>query len=166
MIVAEASYEASDPTVDSQIVTLKGSGADTFGNITTPKFAAMAIRKAYDIGWKPLQFLNNVSASVGAVLTPAGLDKSVGLITAGFLKDPNDPQSKDDPAMKEWLAFMGKYYPDGSLTDAFNVFGPLVAQTFVQVLKQCGDDLTRENVMKQAASLKNLELPLLLPGIK
>ena len=166
LIVAEVSYEVTDPTVDSQIVTLKGSGADSFLNITTPKFAAQAIRKAYDIDWKPLHFLNNVSGSVGAVLTPAGLEKSVGLITTAYIKDPTDPQWKDDAAMKDWSAFMKKYYPDGNVADAANAYGYSAAQLLVQVLKQCGDDLTRENVMKQAASLKDVSLPLLLPGIK
>ena len=166
LIVSEVSYEVTDPTVDSQIVTLKGSGADTFVNITTPKFAAQAIRKAYDIDWKPLQLLNNVSASVGSVLTPAGLDKSVGLITTAYIKDPTDPQWKDDAGMKNWYAFMNKYYPDGNVADGSNAYGYTAAQLLVQVLKQCGDDLTRENVMKQAASLKDVALPLFLPGIK
>jgi ABC-type branched-subunit amino acid transport system substrate-binding protein len=142
MIVAEQSYEVTDPTIDSQIVSLKGSGADVFFNVTTPKFAAQAIRKASDIGWKPLQLLNYVSSSVGSVLTPAGLDKSVGLITAGYLKDPVDPQWKDDPGMKEYLAWLKKYYPEGDPKDGFNVTGYLVAQGVVLVLKQCGDDLT------------------------
>ena len=165
MIVAEATYEVTDPTVDSQILTLKGSGADTFVNITTPKFGAQAVRKAYDSGWKPLHIINNVAASVGAVLTPAGLDKAEGLITIEYYKDPTDPQWKDDPAMKEWVAFLAKYYPDGNLKDASNTYGYLAAQIMVQVLKQCGDDLTRENVMKQAANLKDLKLPMMLPGI-
>ena len=166
MIVSEVSYETSDPTVDSQIVTLKGSGADTFVNVTTPKFAAQAIRKAYDIGWKPVQYLNTVSASVGAVLTPAGLEKSVGLISVAYIKDATDKQWDNDPAMKEFLAFMQKYYPDGNVADGSNPYGYSAAQTLVQVLKQCGDNLTRENVMKQAANLKDLQLPLALPGIK
>ncbi|BBK31085.1 amino acid/amide ABC transporter substrate-binding protein (HAAT family) [Stella humosa] len=165
MIVAEASYEVTDPTVDSQMVTLKASGADIFFNITTPKFAAQAIRKAFDIEWKALHFLNNVSNSVGSVLTPAGLDKSVDIVSSYYLKDPTDPQWADDAGYKEWLAWMKKYNPDGNLADTFNVYGYSVAQTLVQVLKQCGDDLTRENVMKQAASLKNLGQPMLLPGI-
>jgi branched-chain amino acid transport system substrate-binding protein len=166
MIVSEVSYEVSDPTVDSQIVTLKGSGADTFINITTPKFAAQSIRKAYDIDWKPLQFLNNVSQSVGAVLTPAGLEKSVGIVTGLYIKDPTDPQWQNDAGMKDWFAFMKKYYPDGGLTDSANAYGYTAAQLLVQVLKQCGDDLSRENVMKQATSLKNVSLPLFLPGLK
>ncbi len=165
MIVAEQTYETTDPTIDSQILSLQASGADTFIDITTPKFGAQAVRKAFDSGWKPLHFLNNVAASVGTVLTPAGLEKSNGLITVEYYKDPTDPAWKDDPAMKEWFAFMAKYYPDGNVRDASNVFGVLAAQTMVQVLKQCGNDLTRENVMKQAANLKDLKLPLLLPGI-
>jgi ABC-type branched-subunit amino acid transport system substrate-binding protein len=164
MIIAEASYEVTDPTVDSQIVSLKGSGADVFFNVTTPKFAAQAVRKAYDIDWHPLEILNNVSISIGAVLEPAGLDKSTGLLSAQYYKDPADPATAQEPAMLEWDAFMKKYYPDGSTADAFNVYGYLAAQTMVQVLKQCGNDLTRENVMRQAANL-NLALPLLQPGI-
>jgi branched-chain amino acid transport system substrate-binding protein len=166
MIVAEVSYEVTDPTVDSQIVQLQGSGADVFVNITTPKFAAQAIRKAFDIGWKPLHYLNNVSTQVGSVLTPAGLDKSVGLISTAYIKDPVDPQWANDAAIVEWQGFMKKYYPDGSLIDNSNVYGYAVAQTLVQVLKQCGDNLTRENVMKQAASLKDFAPNTLLPGIK
>ena len=165
MIVKEATYEVSDPTVDSQIITLQASGADTFINITTPKFGAQAIRKAYDSGWKPLHIVNNVAASIGSVLTPAGLDKSVGLMTLQYYKDPNDPQWKNDAAMLEWRAFMARYYREGDPKDASNMYGYLTAQTMVQILKQCGNDLTRENVMKQAANLKNLKLPLLLPGM-
>ncbi len=165
MIVAEATYEVADPTVDSQILTLKASGADTFINITTPKFAAQAVRKVFDSGWKPLHLLNNVGASVGSVLTPAGLDKSVGLVTVQYYKDANDPQWKDDPAMLEWRAFMARYYREGNVADASNVYGYLAAQAMVQVLKQCGNDLTRENVMRQAASLKNAKFAMLLPGI-
>jgi len=166
MIVAEVSYEVSEPTVDSQIVQLHGSGADVFVNITTPKFAAQAIRKAFDIGWKPVHYLNNVSVGVGSVLTPAGLDKSVGLISTAYLKDPVDTQWATDKAIVDWTAFMKKYYPDGSLIDNTNVYGYTVAQTLVQVLKQCGDNLTRENVMKQAASLKDFAPDTMLPGIK
>jgi branched-chain amino acid transport system substrate-binding protein len=166
LIVAEVSYEVTDPTVDSQIVQLQSSGANVFFNITTPKFAAQAIRKAYDIGWKPVQYLNNVSVSVASVLTPAGLEKSVGIISSAYLKDPTDEQWQNDPAIKEWTAFMKKYYPDGSLVDVNNVYGYTVAQTMVEVLKHCGDNLTRENVMKQAASLKGFSPPLMLPGVK
>ena len=165
MIVAKASYETSEPTVDSQIVQLQSSGANVFFNINTPKFAAQAIRKAYDIGWHPVQYLNNVSASIGSVLTPAGLDKSKGVITMQYLKDSLDPTWKDDKGIKDWYAFMAKYYPEGNVKDGSNVVGYGVAQTLVQVLKQCGDNLTRENVMKQAANLKNFRTEVLLPGI-
>jgi len=166
MIVKEVSYEVADPTVDSQMVQLQASGADTFFNITTPKFAAQAIRKAYDTGWKPVHYLNNVSASPGSVLVPAGLEKSVGLISTQYLKDPTDAAWANDPAILEWTAFMKKYYPEGNLIDASNFFGWAVAQNMVQVLKQCGDNLTRENVMKQAANLKDFVLSAALPGIK
>jgi branched-chain amino acid transport system substrate-binding protein len=166
LIVFEQTYEVSDPTVDSQIVNLKNSGADVFLNITTPRFAAQAIKKAYEIGWKPVHFINQVSNSPAAVLEPAGLEASKGLLSLFYQKDPDDPQWKDDPAMKVWLDWMKKYYPEGNVHDLYNVFGYNVAQTMVQVLKQCGDDLTRENVMKQAANLKNFELPMLMPGIK
>ena len=165
MIVAEATYEVTDPTVDSQILTLKASGADTFINITTPKFAAQSVRKVYDSGWKPLHLLNNVGASTGSVLVPAGLEKAVGLITVAYYKDPNDAKWKADPAVMEWRAFMAKYYPEGDTKDASNVFGFIAAQAMVQILKQCGNDLTRENVMKQAASIKDFKMPLLLPGM-
>jgi len=166
LIVAEASYEVTDTTIDSQIVSLQASGADTFVNITTPKFAAQAIRKVNDIGWKPLHIINNVSASVGSVLTPAGLDKSTGLITAWFYKDPVDPQWKNDAAMKEYLAWLKKYYPEGNPADIFNLVGYVQAQVLVQLLKQCGDNLTRESVMKQVTSIKDLQPGLLLPGVK
>src|SRR6266849_6192956 len=163
-IISEQPYETTDPTVDSQMINLKASGADVFFNVTTPKFAAQAIKKAAEIEWKPVHLLNNVSNSLGSVLKPAGLDNSKGILTTDYLKDPTDPTWKDDPAYREWLAFMDKYYPDGDKTSTFTVYGYLVAQTLVAVLKQSGDNLTRENVMKQAASLKNLELDMLLPG--
>jgi ABC-type branched-subunit amino acid transport system substrate-binding protein len=166
MIVATASYEVTDPTVDSQIVSLQASGADTFFNFSTPKFAAQAIRKAYDIGWRPLEFVPYPASSVGAVLTPAGPEKAVGIITGGFVKDPADPRWKSDPAFQEWLAWMKKYYPEGDVTDQLNVWGYLTAQVMVRILTQCGDDLTRENLMRQATGVKNLELPMYLPGIK
>lgn len=166
MIVAEAPYEVSEPTVDSQMVRLKASGADVFFNVATPKFAAQAIRKAAEMGWKPVHLLNNVSISVGAVLKPAGLENAVGILTAGYQKDQTDPQWKDDPGFKRWSAFMDKYYPDGDKTSSFTGYAYSVAQTLVHVLKQCGDDLTRDNVMRQAASLKGLELEMLQPGIK
>ncbi len=165
MIVAEVSYEVSDPTVDSQIVQLQASGANVFFNVGTPKFAAQAIRKAYDIGWKPVQYLNNVSTSIGAVLTPAGLEKSVGIITTAYLKDYSDAQWANDPAVKRWESFMKKYYPAGDLNDVSNMYGYTVARTLEQVLKQCGDNLTRESVMKQAASMKGQYIDTLLPGI-
>jgi branched-chain amino acid transport system substrate-binding protein len=166
MIVKEVTYEVTDPTVDSQIVQLQSSGADTFINITTPKFAAMAIRKAYDSGWKPVHYVNNVGAAYGSVLVPAGLEKSVGVMSTRYLKDPTDKAFANDPAVLEWTAFMKKYYPDGNLVDQNPFYGWAVAQTMVQVLKQCGDNLTRENVMKQAASLKDFVLSGALPGIK
>ncbi len=166
LIVAEASYEVTDPTVDSQIVALKASGAGVLFNITTPKFAAQAIRKVHDIGWRPLHFLNNVSSSVASVLQPAGLDKSVGLISVAYFKDPTDPAWKDDKAVQDYFAFMKKYYPEGNAADGLNAYGYAVAQTLVQALKQCGDDLTRENIMRQAASIKDLDVPMLLPGIR
>jgi len=165
MIVAEVSYEVADPTVDSQIVQLQASGADVFFNITTPKFAAQAIRKAYDIGWKPLHFLNNVSTQVGSVLKPAGLEKSVGLISTAYIKDPTDKQWENDAAIEKWRAFMKKYYPEGSLIDNSNVYGYTVAVTLHQVLRQCGDNLTRDNVMRQAANMKGFAIDTLLPGV-
>ena len=166
MIVSEVSYEITDSTVDSQIVTLKGSGANTLLNFSTPKAAAQAIRKVYDLGWKPLHLLSNVGSSVASVLKPAGLEKSVGLLTAAFLKDPTDKQWLNDSAYREWMAWMKQYYPEGDTTDLYNVYGYGLAQTLVHVLKQSGDDLTRDNIMRQAATLKNLALPMALPGVK
>ena len=164
MIVSKLTYEVTDPTVDSQMVSLKASGADTFFNITTPKFAAQAIKKAAELGWKPVHYLNSVSSSVGSVLTPAGLEASVGIFTAGYIKDPTDPQFQKGKEWDDWVAYMKKYHPTGAMNDNFNVYGYTVAQLMVQVLKQAGDDLTRANVMKQAASL-DLTLPMLLPGV-
>jgi branched-chain amino acid transport system substrate-binding protein len=164
-IVAEVPYETTDPTVDSQVINLKASGADVFFNVGTPKFAAQAIKKVAELGWKPVHLLNNVSVSVGAVLKPAGFDNAKGVLSTAYLKDPTDPTWKDDAAYKEWLAFMDKYHPDGDKTSNLTVYGYLAAQTLVAVLKQSGDNLTRENVMKQAASLKNLKLEMLLPGV-
>ena len=166
MIVSELPYEPADPTVDSQIINLKASGADIFFNATTPKFAAQAIKKMAEIGWKPMHLLNNVSVSVGSVMKPAGFAASQDILSTGYLKDPTDQTWKDDAAMKEWTAFMDKYYPDGDKTSNFTVYGYAVAKTLEQALKQCGDNLTRENVMKQAANLKNFEIGVLLPGIK
>ena len=166
MIVSELPYEVADPTVDSQIVTLKSKGADVFFNVTTPKFAAQAIRKSAEIGWKPVHLLNNVSNSVGSVLKPAGLEASKDILSTGYIKDWTDPTWKNDAAMKEWEAFMTKYFPDGDKTSTFTVYGYAVAQSLVQVLKQAGNELTRENVMKQAANLKAVDIGVLLPGIK
>ncbi|MBR1214775.1 ABC transporter substrate-binding protein [Bradyrhizobium sp. JYMT SZCCT0180] len=166
MIVIEESYEVSEPTIDSHIVKMKATGADVFINITTPKFAAQAIKKNAEIGWKPLHFLNNVSASIGSVIKPAGMENAQDIISSQYLKDPTDAQWKDDPGMKAWNAFLDKYYPEANRADASVIFGYTVAQGLVHVLKACGDDLTRENVMKQAANIKNLELEGLLPGIK
>ncbi len=166
MIISEQPYEVADPTVDSQVINLKSSGADVFVNITTPKFAAQSIKKMAEIGWKPVHFLNQVSQSTGAVLKPAGVQNAIGALTTGYIKDLTDPQWKDDKGFKDFIAFMDKYYPDGDKTSSFTSYGYTVAQTMVQVLKQAGDNLTRENIMKQAANLKDLELPMLLPGIK
>ncbi|QAU44909.1 ABC transporter substrate-binding protein [Bradyrhizobium guangzhouense] len=166
MIVAEESYETSEPTIDSHIVRLKSTGADVFMNITTPKFAAQAIKKNAEIGWKPLHFLNNVSASVGSVMKPAGFENGQDIISADYLKDVSDPEWKNDAGMKEFLAFMDKYFPDGDKLDKGTIVGFAVAQTLVHVLKNCGDDLTRENIMKQAASMKDYRTEALLPGIK
>ena len=164
MIVSKVSYEVTDPTVDSQMVSLKASGADTFFNITTPKFAAQSIKKAAEIGWKPVHYLNSVSSGVGSVLTPAGLDNALGVMTAGYIKDPTDPQFQKGKEYDDWVAWMKKYHPSGDLKDNLNVYGYTVAQTLVQVLQQAGDNLTRDNVMKQAASL-DMTLPMLLPGV-
>jgi branched-chain amino acid transport system substrate-binding protein len=166
LIVAEQSYEVTDPTIDSQIVTLKGSGADVLVNFSTPKFAAQSIRKLAEIGWKAEHYLTNVSGSIGSVLTPAGLDNSVGLISTAYLKDSSDKAWDNDEGMKNWREFMKKYLPEANPLDGNNVYGYTAAQTLVQVLRQCGDLLTRENVIKQAASIKDLQLPLALPGVK
>jgi branched-chain amino acid transport system substrate-binding protein len=166
MIVKEVSYEVTDPTVDSQVIALQGSGATVFLNASTPKFAAMAIRTSADIGWKPLQFVAFVSSSIGSVLTPAGLDKSTGLMSIQFLKDYNDPKWSNDPGMMEYVAFLKKYMPEGDPKDFLIAYGYAMVQTTAHVLEQCGDNLTRENVMKQAASIRDFAPPLLLPGIK
>src|SRR5829696_8487893 len=166
MIVIEESYEVSQPTIDSHIVKMKSSGADVFFNITTPKFAAQAIKKNMEVGWKPLHFLNNVSASIGSVIKPAGFENSQGIISSNYLKDPTDKQWKDDAGMKAWNEFLDKYYPEANRSDIFVMYAYTVAQGLEHVLKASGDNLTRENVMKQAASIKNLELGGLLPGIK
>ncbi|MGB3043011.1 MAG: ABC transporter substrate-binding protein [Xanthobacteraceae bacterium] len=164
-IVSELSYDTTEPTVDSEMISLQASGADVFFDITTPKFAAQAIKKAAELNWHPLHLLNNVSASVGAVMKPAGFDHAKGILSTAYLKDPTDPQWTNDPAYKRWLAFMEKYYPDGDRTSAFTVYGYAVAETMAHVLRACGNDLSRANIMKQAASLHDLKLGLLLPGI-
>jgi branched-chain amino acid transport system substrate-binding protein len=166
MIVAEESYETSEPTIDSHIVKLKSTNADVFINVASPKFAAQAIKKMAEVGWKPMHFLNNVSASIGGVITPAGPENAQGIISSAYLKDPTDPQWKDDPGMKAWNEFLDKYFPEANRTDASVIYGYTVSQTLVHVLKQCGDDLSHENVMKHAAGIKDLELGGLLPGVK
>ena len=166
MIVAEESYETTEPSVDNHMVKLKSTNADIFVNITTPKFAAQAIKKMAEIQWKPLHFLNNVSASVGSVIKPAGYENSQDIISAAYLKDASDKQWDNDPGMKEFYAFLEKDFPEGNKLDGSVVVGYGVAQTLVKVLQMCGDNLTRENVMKQAASLKDFRTEVLLPGIK
>ena len=166
MIIAEESYETTEPTIDSHVVTLKSSGADVFYNVTTPKFAAQAIKKLAEVEWKPLHFLNNVSASIGSVIQPAGFDASQNIISSAYLKDTSDPQWKNDAGMKAFDEFLTKYFPEGNRVDASVMYGYTVAQGLVYVLKNCGDNLTRENIMKQAASINGLELGGLLPGIK
>jgi len=165
MIVATQSYETTDPTVDSQIVALQSSGADLLFTVAIPKFAAQAIRKVYDIGWKPTHFLNSVGNGVGTTMKSAGMEKGIGIISATYLKDPTDPQWQDTPEYKEWLAFMNDHNLSASIADAQSVVGYSYAQTMVAVLKACGDNLTRENIMKQAASIHDLKLPMLLPGV-
>jgi branched-chain amino acid transport system substrate-binding protein len=166
MIVAEASYEVTDPTIDSQVLKIKDAGADLFFSASTPKQAAQAIKKIAEVGWHPVQIVDINATSVGAVLQPAGLEASKGLISTNYGKDPSDPQWKDDPGIKHYFDFMTKYYPDGDKNSNFNTYGYSTAQLMVHVLKQCGDDLTRENVLKQATNLKNVELDLSLPGMK
>ena len=165
LIISEVSYETSQPTVDSQIVQIKGANPDIFINIATPKFAAQAIKKIGEMGWKPIHFLTNVSVSVGGVMKPAGYEASQNILSAAYLKDPKDKQWDNDAAMKEWRAFMTKYYPEGDQDDGSTVFGYGVAKGLVQVLTQCKDELTRANVMKQAANL-NFEIGVYLPGTK
>jgi ABC-type branched-subunit amino acid transport system substrate-binding protein len=166
MIVAKAAYEVSDPAVDSQILKLRDAGATLLFSASTPKQAAQAIRKTFEIGWKPVHILDINATSVGAVMQPAGLEASKGIISTNYGKDPLDPQWKDDPGMKKYFAFMAKYYPEGDKDSNFNSYGYSTAQLLVQVLKLCGDDLTRANVMKQATNLKDVSLDLLLPGIR
>jgi ABC-type branched-subunit amino acid transport system substrate-binding protein len=165
MIVGEDAYDVFETTIDSHVVKMKSLGADVFVDITTAKFAAQAIRKMAEIGWKPLHFLNGVSTSIGAVIQPAGFENAQGIISVAFLMDPLDPQWKDDPGMKAFDEFLAKDFPAGNRADSLVVTGYNMAQTLVQVLKQCGDNLTRENVMKQAANLKDFRTTNLLPGI-
>jgi len=165
MIVAEASYEVADPTIDSQILKIKDAGADLFFSATTPKQAAQAIKKIHELGWKPVHILDINATSVGAVMKPAGLEASKGVISVNYGKDPLDPTWKDDAGMKKYFEFMAKYYPDGDKDSSFNSYGYMTSQLMIHVLKACGDNLTRENVLKQATSLKNVQLDLLLPGI-
>ena len=166
MVIKEVSYEMSEPTVESQIITLQGSGADVFVFAATPKAAAQAIRKAYDIGWTPVRYMSYVSQSIVSVMKPAGAEKSRGVVTATFIKDPTDSRWMNDPGMKEWRAFCAKYLTPTDFIDGNSVSGFTVAAVLVQVLKQCGNDLSRDNIMRQAANLKDLELPMLLPGIR
>jgi branched-chain amino acid transport system substrate-binding protein len=166
MIVAEESYETSEPTIDTHIVKLKSTNADVFMNIASPKFAAQAIKKMAEVGWKPMHFLNNVSGSIGGVITPAGPENAQDIISSAYLKDPTDPQWKNDKGMKAWNEFLDKYYPEANRTDASVMYAYTVAQGLVHVLKACGDDLTRANIMKQAASLKNFSTDMMLPGIE
>ena len=165
-IVADATYEVTDPTVDSQILQLKNSGANVFYNVTTPKFAAQAIKKSAEIGWKPVQYIVNVSASIGAAIKPAGFENAQGIITAQYLKDITDPSWADSPDYKEWKIWMEKHNSSANLMESANASGYASAFTATQVLRQCGNDLTRENVMRQAANLHDLEIPMLLPGIR
>src|SRR6516164_2246325 len=165
MIVAEASYEVSDPTIDSQILKIKDAGADLFFSASTPKQAAQAIKKIAELGWHPVHILDINATSVGAVMKPAGLDASKGVISVNYGKDPLDPTWKDDPGMKKYFEFMAKYYPDGDKDSSFNTYGYSTTQLLIHVLKECGDNLTRENVMKQATNLKNVQLDLALPGM-
>jgi branched-chain amino acid transport system substrate-binding protein len=165
MIVAETSYELTDPTIDSQIVQMKTVGADLVFDASTPKFAAQAIKKIADLGWKPVHILDINATSVGAVMKPAGLENSRDVISVNYSKDPLDPTWKDDPGMKRYFAFMAKYYPEGDKDSSFNSYGYMTTQLLIEVLARCGDDLTRDNVMKQASSLKNVQNDIFLPGI-
>jgi ABC-type branched-subunit amino acid transport system substrate-binding protein len=164
-VAKEVTYEVTDPTIDSQIVSLAASGADVFVNISIPKFAAQAIKKMYDIDWKPAHLLNDVAASIGATYKPAGLDKSKGIISVDFYKDPNDPEWKNDSETNAWRAWMDKYYPGGDKNNKFNAYGYAVCHTMIEVLKNAGNDLSRKNIMKQAASLHKVAIPMLLPGM-
>jgi branched-chain amino acid transport system substrate-binding protein len=165
MIVADTTFDLSDKSIDAQIDLLQSSGAEIFIFNGAPAVAALALRRMADIDWHPVFLLDNASASIANALRPAGLQNAIGVVSTAFLKDPGDPAWKDDPAMKDWSAFMDKYYPDGDRADSNTVFGYAIAETLSQVLKQCGDDLSRENIMRQAASLKNYQNPVALPGV-
>jgi branched-chain amino acid transport system substrate-binding protein len=165
MIVAEVPYEVTDPTINSQIVRLQAAGADLLYDITTPKFATQSIKKIAEMGWKPIHILTINSTSIGGVLAPAGLENAKGIVSVNYGKDPADPTWSDDPGMKKWRAFMDKYYPDGDKNSSFNTYGYGTAQLMAGVLEMCGDELTRENVMKQATNLKNVVGDLTLPGM-
>jgi branched-chain amino acid transport system substrate-binding protein len=166
LVVAEATYDPPDPTIDSQILSLYASGADILVNVSTAKFAAMAIRKVYEIGWRPLHLLTSASSSIAAVIKPAGFERANGIISTSYLKDPSDPQWQDDVGVKEWRAWMAKYNSHSNRDDFSNVGGYSSAQTLVEVLRRCGDDLSRSNVMRTATNLQHLKLPMLLPGIE
>jgi branched-chain amino acid transport system substrate-binding protein len=165
MIVAEASYETTDPTIDSQVILLKESGADTFLDFSLAKFTSLTIRRVNELGWRPQHFIPSVSNGIGAVLAPAGIERSVGIYSSHVLKTASDPQWADDPGFKEWLGFMGKYLPGADINDAYYVAGYNTAQLTTQVLKQSDDHLTRENLMRQATNLKNFQPSMVLPGI-
>src|SRR6201994_1280993 len=165
-LVTAATYEIQDPTIDSQIVKLKASGADVFVIAATPKFAAQSIRKAFEIGWRPMTFLSNVAVWVSTVMEPAGLEAGTGILSTAYVKDPDDPAWKDDAGVRQWKEFMTKYVPEGDLHDTNYVNSYNSAMALEAVLKACGDDLSTENILKQAYSIKDLELPMLLPGIK
>ena len=165
-LVTTASYESTDATIESQLVTLQAAGVDVLMTIASPKFAAQSIRKVGGMNWKPLHLLTNVSASVGAVMIPAGPENGIGIISSNYLKDPTDPRWSNDAGMNEWRAFMAKYYPDGDVKDLGNISGFGLTHTMLAVLKQCGNDFSRENMLKQATNLHELENPVLLPGIK
>jgi hypothetical protein len=165
MIVAEDAYDVAEPTIDTHIVKMKTMNADVFVDITSSKFGAQAIRKAAEIGWRPMHFLNIISTSIGAVIQPAGLENAQGIISVDYIMDPLDPQWKDDPGMKAFNDFLVKYFPEANRADRYVIIGYNLAQTMVQVLRQCGDNLTRDNVMKQAANLRDFRTDNLLPGI-
>jgi len=165
MIKVKQSYETTDPTVDSQIIQLQAAGCDVLITIAIPKFGALAVRKVAEIDWKPLHILNGIASSVGATLKPAGLENAKGIVSDTSFKDPTDPQWQNDAGYRQWLAFMDKYYPNGDKTDNQTVYGYSIGDTTARILKECGDDLTRENVMRQAVNLHNIELPMLIPGI-